>query len=71
MQNAAVVAVTNVYDNITEMSIKRLVLPKVKSVFEKNLNDPKIVQNVLICIESLMDRMDKTEVSVTDMRECH
>ncbi|XP_058983498.1 SCY1-like protein 2 [Musca domestica] len=63
VQNAAVVAVTNVYDCITEMSIKRLVLPKVKSVFEKNLNDPKIVQNVLICIESLMDKMDKQEVT--------
>ncbi|XP_059216916.1 SCY1-like protein 2 isoform X2 [Stomoxys calcitrans] len=63
VQNAAVVAVTNVYDCITEMSIKRLVLPKVKSVFDKNLTDPKIVQNVLICIESLMDRMDKPEVT--------
>ena len=64
LQNAAVVAVTNVYDNITEASIKRMVLPKVKSVFEKNLTDPKIVQNVLICVETLMDRMEKPEVKL-------
>ncbi|XP_037948428.1 SCY1-like protein 2 [Teleopsis dalmanni] len=62
VQSAAVVAVTNVYDNIEEASIRRMVLPKVKSVFEKNLADPKIVQNVLICIERTMDKLEKAQV---------
>ncbi|XP_020715853.1 SCY1-like protein 2 isoform X1 [Ceratitis capitata] len=62
VQSAAVVAVTNVFDNIEDVSIKRMVIPKVKSVFEKNLADPKIVQNVLICIERLMDKLERAQV---------
>ncbi|XP_054086089.1 SCY1-like protein 2 isoform X6 [Zeugodacus cucurbitae] len=62
VQSAAVVAVTNVFDNIEDVSIRRMVIPKVKSVFEKNLADPKIVQNVLICIEVLMDKLDRAQV---------
>lgn len=55
---------TNVYDNIDELSIRRMVLPKVKSVFEKNIADPKIVQNVLICIERTMDKFEKPQVFI-------
>ncbi|XP_054733391.1 SCY1-like protein 2 isoform X1 [Anastrepha obliqua] len=62
VQSAAVVAVTNVFDNIEDVSIRRMVVPKVKSVFEKNLADPKIVQNVLICIERLMDKLERAQV---------
>ncbi|XP_069967911.1 SCY1-like protein 2 isoform X2 [Bactrocera oleae] len=62
VQSAAVVAVTNVFDNIEDVSIRRMVIPKVKSVFEKNLADPKIVQNVLICIDGLMDKLERTQV---------
>ncbi|XP_067644506.1 SCY1-like protein 2 isoform X1 [Eurosta solidaginis] len=62
VQSAAVIAVTNVFDNIEDLSIRRMVVPKVKSVFEKNLADPKIVQNVLICIERLMDKLERAQV---------
>ncbi|XP_017956241.1 SCY1-like protein 2 isoform X2 [Drosophila mojavensis] len=62
VQSAAVVAVGNVFDSIAELSIRRMVLPKVKMVFEKNITDPKIVQNVLICIERVMDRMERAQV---------
>ncbi|XP_053956148.1 SCY1-like protein 2 [Anastrepha ludens] len=62
VQSAAVVAVTNVFDNIEDVSIRRMVVPKVKSVFEKNLADRKIVQNVLICIEGLMDKLERAQV---------
>uniref|UniRef100_A0A1A9W3E6 SCY1-like protein 2 n=1 Tax=Glossina brevipalpis TaxID=37001 RepID=A0A1A9W3E6_9MUSC len=62
-QNAAVVAITNVYDEIDELSIRRMVLPKVKSVFERNLTDPKIVQNVLVCIENTMDKFENPQVT--------
>lgn len=61
-QSAAVVAVANVFDSIDELSIRRMVLPKVKLVFEKNITDPKIVQNVLMCIERVMDRMERAQV---------
>lgn len=53
----------NVFDSIDELSIRRMVLPKVKLVFEKNITDPKIVQNVLMCIERVMDRMERMQVS--------
>ncbi|KMY98799.1 SCY1-like protein 2 isoform X3 [Drosophila simulans] len=62
VQSAAVVAVANVFDSIDELSIRRMVLPKVKQVFEKNITDPKIVQNVLMCIERVMDRMERAQV---------
>ncbi|SPP76987.1 SCY1-like protein 2 isoform X4 [Drosophila guanche] len=62
VQSAAVVAVANVFDSIDELSIRRMVLPKVKLVFEKNITDPKIVQNVLMCIERVMDRMERAQV---------
>ncbi|EDV96081.1 GH16052 [Drosophila grimshawi] len=62
VQSAAVVAVGNVFDSIDEISIRRMVLPKVKLVFEKNIADPKIVQNVLVCIERVMDRMERAQV---------
>lgn len=52
----------NVFDSIDELSIRRMVLPKVKLVFEKNITDPKIVQNVLMCIERVMDRMERLQV---------
>lgn len=55
-------AVANVFDSIDELSIRRMVLPKVKMVFEKNITDPKIVQNSLMCIERTMDRMERAQV---------
>ncbi|XP_055845977.1 SCY1-like protein 2 isoform X3 [Episyrphus balteatus] len=62
VQSAALVAVTNVYDCIDELSIRRMVLPKVKMVFEKNHNDVKIVANVLSCIERTLEKLDKAQV---------
>lgn len=60
------VAVANVFDSIDELSIRRMVLPKVKQVFEKNITDPKIVQNVLMCIERVMDRMERAQVGTLE-----
>jgi len=65
------VAVANVFDSIDELSIRRMVLPKVKMVFEKNITDPKIVQNVLMCIERVMDRMERAQVGIIDYIHRH
>lgn len=56
------VAVTNVYEWLDEVSIRKMVLPKIKIVFEKNHNDLKIVGNVLSCIERTLDKLDKSQV---------
>lgn len=61
-QSAALVAVTNVYEYLDEHSIRRMVLPKIKNVFEKNQNDIKITVNVLQCIERTLDKLDKSQV---------
>lgn len=61
-QGAALVAVTNVYEWLDEMSIRKMVLPKIKIVFERNHNDLKIVANVLQCIERTLDKLDKSQV---------
>ncbi|CAD7082852.1 unnamed protein product [Hermetia illucens] len=62
VQSAALVAVTNVYDCIDEASIKKMVLPKIKMVFEKNHTDVKIVSNVLSCIERTLEKLDKAQI---------
>ncbi|CAO1315978.1 unnamed protein product [Diamesa hyperborea] len=62
IQSAALVAVTNVYEYIDEISIRRMVLPKIKSVFEKNQSDLKIMSNVLQCVERILDRLDKSQI---------
>lgn len=61
-QSAALVAVANVYESLDEMSIRKMVLPKIKLVFEKNQSDLKIVVNVLQCIERTLDKLDKSQV---------
>ncbi|XP_055612281.1 SCY1-like protein 2 isoform X2 [Uranotaenia lowii] len=62
VQSAALVAVTNVYDYLDDITIKKLVLPKLKSVFEKNQNDLKIMGNVLQCVERTLDKLDKSQI---------
>uniref|UniRef100_A0A182UDR9 Protein kinase domain-containing protein n=1 Tax=Anopheles melas TaxID=34690 RepID=A0A182UDR9_9DIPT len=61
-RSAALVAVTNVYDYLDDITIKKLVLPKLKSVFEKNQSDLKIMGNVLQCVERTLDKLDKSQI---------
>lgn len=63
IQSAALVAVANVYEYVDEISIRRMVLPKIKTVFEKNQSDLKIMANVLQCVERILDKLDKSQVS--------
>ncbi|XP_058065791.1 SCY1-like protein 2 [Anopheles bellator] len=62
VQSAALVAVTNVYDYLDDITIKKLVLPKLKAVFEKNQSDLKIMGNVLQCVERTLDKLDKSQI---------
>lgn len=56
------VAVANVYETLDETSIRKMVMPKLKLVFEKNQSDLKIMANVLNCIERTLDKLDKSQV---------
>ncbi|XP_039287541.1 SCY1-like protein 2 [Nilaparvata lugens] len=62
VQSAALVAVTNVSEYLDETSIRRMVLPKMKAVYEKNSTDLKLVLNVLSCIEKTLDRLDRAQI---------
>lgn len=62
IQSAALVAVANVYEYVDEVSIRRMVLPKIKTVFEKNQSDLKIMSNVLQCVERILDKLDKSQI---------
>lgn len=53
---------TNVSEYLDEMSVRRMVLPKTKMVYEKNQGDLKIVSNVLSCVEKTLDRLDKSQI---------
>lgn len=55
-------AVINVYEYLDEMAIRRMILPKMKLVFEKNQSDLKIMANVLQCIEKIFDKLDKSQI---------
>lgn len=70
-QGAALVAVTNVYEWLDDISIRKMVLPKIKIVFEKNHNDFKIVANVLQCIERTLDKLDKSQVQLNAFTFCY
>lgn len=52
----------NVYESLDETSIRKMVLPKIKLVFEKNQSDLKIMANVLQCIERTLEKLDKSQV---------
>lgn len=62
LQNAALVAVTNVSEYLEETAIRRMILPKTKHIYEKNQSDSKIVSNVLSCVERTLDRLDKSQI---------
>lgn len=62
-QNAALIAVVNVYEHMDDLTIRRKILPKIKVVFEKNQNDTKIIINVLQCLERTFDKLEKSQVS--------
>ncbi|BES98273.1 protein kinase activity [Nesidiocoris tenuis] len=62
VQSAALVAVTNVSEYLDEMAIRKMVLPKMKTVYEKNSNDLKLVLNVLACIEKTLDRLERSQI---------
>ncbi|XP_054274945.1 SCY1-like protein 2 isoform X2 [Macrosteles quadrilineatus] len=62
VQTAALVAVTNVSEYLDETSIRRMVLPKIKTVYEKNVSDLKIVANILLCIEKTLDRLERQQI---------
>lgn len=53
----------NLYDLLDEHAIRKIVLPKLKIVFDMNHSDNKIVANVLQCIERIMDKLEKAQVS--------
>lgn len=61
-QTAALVAVTNVSEYLDETSIRRMVLPKMKTVYEKNATDLKIVGNILSCVEKTLDRLERQQI---------
>jgi SCY1-like protein 2 len=56
------VAVTNVSEYLDETAIRKMVMPKMKTVYEKNTTDMKIVVNVLSCIEKTLERLDKAQI---------
>lgn len=61
-QSAAVLAVTNVSQYMDDTAIRRMVLPKLKMVYETNPNDLKIVLNILACLEIILHKLEKQQI---------
>lgn len=62
IQSAALMAVVNVHERLDDASVRRILMPKIKVVFDKNPTDIKIVLLVLQCIERILDKMEKSQV---------
>ncbi|XP_065213701.1 SCY1-like protein 2 isoform X4 [Planococcus citri] len=62
IQSAALTAVTNVSNHLEEAAIRRMVLPKMKNVYDCNSNDVRVLGNILNCIEKVLDRLDKQQI---------
>ncbi|KAI5729876.1 hypothetical protein M8J76_007507 [Diaphorina citri] len=62
VQSAALQALTNVSEYLDEIAIRRMVLPKMKAVYEKNASDLKLVGNILACIERTIEKLDRQQI---------
>ncbi|KAI9550555.1 hypothetical protein GHT06_005057 [Daphnia sinensis] len=62
VQSAALVAVTNIAASLDDQMIRKMVLPKTKTVFERNSGDLKLTLNVLACLAQVIDRLDKSAI---------
>lgn len=49
-------------DFLDETAIRKMVLPKMKAVYEKNCSDMKIVLNILQCVEKTLDRLERSQI---------
>jgi SCY1-like protein 2 len=45
-----------------DTAIRRMVLPKLKMVYETNPNDLKIILNILACLEIILHRLEKQQI---------
>lgn len=61
-QGAALIAVINSHGWIDEYAMQKIVLPKIKLIYDKNNTDFKMVVNVLLCIELIMNKLERTQV---------
>lgn len=55
-------AVTNIAASLDDQMIRKMVLPKTKTVFERNCGDLKLTLNVLACLAQVIDRLDKSAI---------
>ncbi|XP_023930039.1 SCY1-like protein 2 isoform X3 [Lingula anatina] len=61
-REAAMNALGAIKQHLDEDSIKKMVLPRAKAIFN-NANNVKVKMNALMCIDRLLDRMDKSVIS--------
>ena len=59
-QNAALICAANISHHLDESSVRKIILPKTKQVYEKYSSDLKIVLNVLTCIEKILDKLERS-----------
>lgn len=59
----------NIYETLDEHSVQTVLLPKMKLVFQSK-PDLKVTTNLLYCIEMLMCKFEKIQVSNQSLVEC-
>ncbi|XP_070396311.1 SCY1-like protein 2 isoform X4 [Dermacentor albipictus] len=61
IQCAAMHAIAQIADYLEESAVRKMVLPRTKQVFENN-SGIKVQANALICIEKIIDKLEKTDI---------
>ncbi|KAG8195910.1 hypothetical protein JTE90_001145 [Oedothorax gibbosus] len=61
IQCAALHAVAQTADYLEDTAVRKMVLPRTKQVFENN-NGIKVQSNALMCIEKIIDKLEKTDI---------
>lgn len=56
------VAASNASEHLDVDSIKKIVLPRTKAIYEKNPSDVALCLTVLGCIERILDKLERSAI---------
>jgi SCY1-like protein 2 len=61
-QSASLISASLVADYLDENFIRKIILPKTKFFYEKYTGDLKVVFNILICLEKIIPKLERSTI---------
>jgi len=62
LQSASLISASLIADYLDEDFIRKTILPKVKLFYEKYSSDLKVVLNILICLEKIISKLERSTI---------